>query len=361
MHIQWKPRRSLLPGIASLALLAGSASPLLAQRELCQPLPALRCPPAPCLTPVPAAPAQPGQPAPSAQVQPVPEPTFQMEQAAATGGATIALATSDTGYIDGAIPLTQFRLRFDAAYDDNRPDRAEFFYPKCGCFRMAGDPNAPGPIKPETSVDYQDIRSYIEVALNHRISGFVELPVRFLNPEQNENTSGLGDMDIGFKAALVACPDRFVTFQLRTYIPTGDADRGLGTDHVSLEPALLLYQRLSDRLALEAELRDWIPIGGTDFAGNVIRYGVGASYDVYRSCHLRVAPVVEFVGWTVLDGKEFSPDNGTQDAAGDTILNAKIGARVSGEHNSLYIGYGRALTGEVWYKDIFRLEYRLSF
>src|SRR4029077_20852552 len=32
------------------------------------------------------------------------------------------------GYIDGAIPLNQIRFRFDAAYDDNRPDRGEFCY-----------------------------------------------------------------------------------------------------------------------------------------------------------------------------------------------------------------------------------------
>ena len=29
--------------------------------------------------------------------------------------------------------------------------------------------------------------------------------------------------------------------------------------------------------------------------------------------------------------------------------------------SDLYIGYGRALTGDVWYKEIFRLEYRLIF
>ena len=27
----------------------------------------------------------------------------------------------------------------------------------------------------------------------------------------------------------------------------------------------------------------------------------------------------------------------------------------------LYVGYGRALTGEVWYKDIFRVELRIPF
>ena len=31
------------------------------------------------------------------------------------------------------------------------------------------------------------------------------------------------------------------------------------------------------------------------------------------------------------------------------------------EVRDLYAGYGHALTGDVWYKEIFRLEYRLKF
>jgi hypothetical protein len=282
------------------------------------------------------------------------------ESALALGGPTTARAESNVGYIDAAIPRTMFRLRFDAAYDDNRPDRAEFFYAKCGCF--AG---APGPPLAETSVNYQDISAYLEAALCNRFSAFVEVPVRFLDPELNRVSDGLADMNAGFKWAFVACDERYLTFQLRTYIPTGNSERGLGTDHVSLEPAFLAYQRLTKRLAVEGELRDWIPIGGTDFAGNVIRYGVGLGYDIVQAHTLRITPIVEFVGWTVLGGKELAvagTTSSTLDASGDTIVNVKLGTRVTvGDHNDFYIGYGRALTGDVWYKDILRLEYRLIF
>lgn len=299
---------------------------------------------------------------------------------AAGGGAFAAsgAAASATGYLDNPIPITTFRVRYDSAYDNNRPDRAEFFYGKCGCFRVLGaDPNAPGPPAVETKVDYQDIRAYLEAAFDNRASAFVELPVRFLNPEKNENATGFGDMNAGFKYAVIACPERYVTFQFRTYIPTGDADRGLGTNHVSLEPGVLLQQQLSDRLILNGEVQDWIPISGTDFAGNVLRYGVGLTYIALDSCNYRVMPVAEFVGWTVLDGKDFAvPGNNTdpmagrvQDASGDTIVNAKLGVRFGfGEagpgslsQSSLYVGYGRALTGDVWYKDVLRVEYRLTF
>src|SRR5262249_42377113 len=146
------------------------------------------------------------------------------------------------GYIDSAVIRTRFRQRYDAAYDMNTPDRAEFFYPKCGCFgnlqnfaqflsigtrngrpfingidaaRAAGwDPRALGPQHPanrplaagggQTRVDYQEISSYLEIAANRTTSGFIEVPARFLNPTLNRNTYGFSDMNMGFKHAFVA-------------------------------------------------------------------------------------------------------------------------------------------------------------
>jgi hypothetical protein len=299
----------------------------------------------------------------------------------AVGGETVAL--DGAGYIDDAIPRTMFRLRFDAAYDNNRPDRAEFFYAKCGCFKIAGqDPKAAGPPQIESSVDYQELSGYFEYAVGQRFSGFVEVPVRFINPEQNANETGLGDINFGAKFAMISEQDTVFTFQARAYAPSGDAFKGLGTDHWSLEPALLLYQRLGDRLSMQAELRDWISLDATDFGGNVLRYGVGVTYLAFNRENFRVMPVAEIVGWSVLSGKEVAvanaglinhPETATfavQNADGDTIVNAKLGVRVGFgaleergllSNSDLYIGYGRALTGEVWYKDILRVEYRMKF
>ena len=304
----------------------------------------------------------------------------------------VQTASSNVGYIDDAIVQTQIRLRYDAAFNNIWPDRAEFFYAKCGCFRETGaDPHAPGPAPPlnggnpattrfiETSVDYQDISVELEYALTPDFSVVIEAPFRFLNPEVNDNTSGFADMQVGFKQALVSLPNDYLTFQLRTFIPTGDARRGLGTDHVSLEPALLYYKQLDERMSLEAELRDWIAISpssgaGTgfkdDYGGNVVRYGLGLAYDVFKceQCGRKISPVVEVVGWTVLDGLASRSINGTgatamvKDATGDTIVNLKLGTRVYFSRcDSFYAGYGRALTGDAWYEDIARLEYRRTF
>jgi hypothetical protein len=237
---------------------------------------------------------------------------------------------------------------------------------------LVRDPNARGPaiggsLASETSVDYQDISGYLEVAAGCNFSGFIELPYRFLNPEVNANTSGLADINAGFKYALINNPEQVVTFQFRTYFPSGASTHGLGTDHYSLEPGILAQQLFGKSLLVFGEFKDWIPIDGSDFAGNVLRYGIGASYNLTPCSDFLVAPVVELVGWSVLGGKELvnSPGLGApfvKDASGETIINAKVGVRLGyGPYGNLYVGYGRALTGDWWYKDIVRVEYVLNF
>ena len=56
---------------------------------------------------------------------------------------------SMVGYIEDAGIHSQIRLRFDAGFGNTAPDRAEFFYAKCGCFKTwpvpYTDPEGPGP------------------------------------------------------------------------------------------------------------------------------------------------------------------------------------------------------------------------
>lgn len=269
------------------------------------------------------------------------------------------VSDSSVGYIDPAIPGDVFRFRYDTNYNDRRPTRAEFIYPK-------GGPAGPGLPDPEPSIDFQDLSAYFEKAFSERFSVFVDVPVRFLNPERNVNHAGFSDIDAGFKYAVIRNDDWVGTFQFRTYAPTGNSHLGLGTHHVTLEPAFLSYNRLADRLALESEFRVWTPIGGTDFAGDIIRYGTGLHYDLFRTSHCTFTPAAEFVGWTLLNGKEtVVPPSGVafiHDAGGETIFNAKLGFFVKfGQRADVYAGYGRPLTGDRWYENTFRLQFRLFY
>jgi hypothetical protein len=80
-----------------------------------------------------------------------------------------------------------------------------------------------------------------------------------------------------------------------------------------------------------------------------------------------LSAVVEFVGWTVLNGGNAittNPPLSTSfvDATGDTIVNVKVGLRYQINcRGSFYAGYGRALTSQTWYEDVFRAEYRMAF
>ncbi len=355
---------------------------------------------------------------------------FGGSQGLASGAGTFS---SPGGYVDDAIPQTMFRLRYDAEDGINRFDRAGFMFGTWqeGSFHthaLVGngairgtflDSKATGTQILSNTVRDQILSGYMEYAFNKRLSVFLDVPFQFVHfgpniedgpsdqqagdqkqfPEHEVRNArsdpiGAGDVQVGFKYAFIACEDnRYLTFQLRGYAPTGDPGMGLGTGHYSVEPGFLAYQRLTDRLVLQGELIDWIPIQAGIGAGNVLTYGGGFGYDLIKRPKFRFTPVVEVVGWTCLGGTEavvgaipgtvtpatkngtpptadainvngtFVPDDhGFLEANGDTIINVKLGVRTYfGEHSDIYVGYGRPVTGSRWYDDIFRLEYRLHF
>jgi hypothetical protein len=270
------------------------------------------------------------------------------------------LADSTVGFIDPAHPANVVRLRYDPAWRGNRPTRAEYFFARTG-------PDGPGLPLPEPSVDSQDLSMYSEMLLTDELSMFVETPFRMLNPDVNANHAGLGDMTVGFKYALVSTEATVVTFQLRGYLPTGDARKGLGTDHVSLEPGLLALQWLGEGLVLEGEVRYWKALDGTrDFEGDLVRYGLGIHWAALDEEEWGIAPVIEAVGWTFLGGQQFEVfPSGSQailGASGDTVVNVMAGVRIDlGAGATMYAGYGRAVTGDVLFKELARVEMRMDY
>src|SRR5207244_1751204 len=102
-------------------------------------------------------------------------------------------------------------------------------------------------------------------------------------------SDGFGDMNAGLKFAFLASEEQVASLQVRTYVPTGMPKPSfLGTGHVTINPSILYYKKLTDRLIFEGDIQDYIPIGGSDFAGNVIRYGAGLSYRAFEGCRLKI-------------------------------------------------------------------------
>jgi hypothetical protein len=284
---------------------------------------------------------------------------------------------SVTGYVENAIVGTQIRFRVDAGFGNRVPDRAEFFYAKCGCYRFsqgdpAFDPDAPGPGGPgevESNLQFQSLFLDAEYALNPRVSVFGEFPFRAVRGVKLPTMGGFSDLRAGVKYAFHTSENHSLTAQVRNYFPTGDARRGMGTNHYSVEPALLYFQRLTPQMTVEGQFGSWLPVGGSagvpvssseGFAGKVLFYGGGAGYDLVPASPFRVTPVVELVGWRVLGG--FQTSLQPEKASGTNITNLKVGVRLGARGpGSFYIGYGIALTDQSWYEDIFRVEYRYVF
>jgi hypothetical protein len=288
---------------------------------------------------------------------------------------------SMVGYIDDATIASRVRIRFEAGFHDHVPDRAEFFYAKCGCYRdlpgsLSLDPAAPGP-RPGSANDVNFQQAYVqgEYAVGSRFSVFGELPVRWLQPQSFStpgpgfaNQAGISDLRAGAKFALIADARRTLTAQARVYAPTGKAENGLGTNHATIEPTLLYYEAFTPRFALEAQASDWQPLDGSagvpitspnKFSGNVFFWGVGPSFEVYRKGAVSFTPIVELIHWHVNGGFQTATP---ADATGTNIANLKVGARTYwNATNSLYVGYGHALTKASWYDDIVRVEYRFAF
>lgn len=264
--------------------------------------------------------------------------------------------------LDSSQPVTVFRLRFDSAYDLEKPDRAEFFW--------AQTVNGKGPEFAERSVDYQDVNFYMETAMGDGALGvFTEIPIHVLEPSVNENTMGLGDIVVGTKTVLMDRDEFQITMYLKTFIPSGLARRGLGTGHTSMEPGVLGRWQLDEHTWLHGQLGYWFPIAGDpDFSGEIIHYGLGLSHLLWewntdsKSCYKAVISTLEFVGWSVMDGLETDPDGTVDEPDSVGIFNIQPGVRIlCGQNKDFGVSASFAATSEHWYDQLVRFEFRWFF
>jgi hypothetical protein len=287
-------------------------------------------------------------------------------------------------FADAPRPVTQMRLRVDLGWDLRDPDRAEYFWakdrtnpqqigPGGPCGRTGSPGKGPGCVA--RSVDYQDISLYTEVAAGN-FGLFFEMPYRHMDPETGRistagccDVSGFADLNLGTKALLLDCELAQIAFQFKTFLPTGDFTKGLGTAHVSLEPSLLFALKLTSASYLQAQVAYWIPIGGDDlYQGEVFHAHLSWNCGLWHPCDsLLLVGTLEVNEWSVMGGAYTVPDfllNGKPVAASATtnMASAGPGARLF-ICNKIDVGVGTAFafTGSHWADELVRAEFRMRF
>jgi len=279
------------------------------------------------------------------------------------------IAAADTAFFqDAARPATQMRFRWDTGWDMTAPDRAEYFWAR-----------QTGPLGPHViarSINYRELRLYTEGATD-RIGVFIEQPYREvgvhespISPNPNDVTfSGFGDLNIGTKTLLLDCDLLQVSFQFKTFILTGAANKGLGTGHVSLEPAILNTLHLAPDTYLQCEIAYWIPVGGDSlYQGNIFHSHLAFNQVLWHLCRsVQLVGTMEFNEWSIINGNFTSPDvltggKGTPERARDTIFSLGPGFRfVICDRVDVGAGTAFAVTGDRWAEELVRAEFRWRF
>lgn len=259
--------------------------------------------------------------------------------------------------IESAQPGNNVTLRYDMAYGMDRPDRSEYFW------AQQGD----SPPLNEREVDYQQLR-IIREAGSGRFSLTTEYPIRFLDPDVNDNTAGIGDINIAPKIVLVDGKDWQLAHVFRTYIPTGSKRKGLGTGHVSLEPGALLRYAWTEDTNVFGQLKFWFPIGGDPgHSGPVCVYGFGWATNLCDSDTFAMIGTVEMTGVSYLDALATNSAGALVSNDSDTSFNLQPGMRFvlgpSGDLGLFELGVstGHALSINGQYEHQVRLDLRWSY
>jgi hypothetical protein len=264
-------------------------------------------------------------------------------------------------FVDGARPVTQTKMGFDAGLGYRQPDRAEYFWAQAN-----GSGKGPAPTSPylgELRVNDYEIYNYTEAATG-KFSLFVVTPYRSIYPEEAGHAAGFSDMNIGTKT-LLADTDLFqITFQFRTFIPVGNPTSGLGNGHVSLEPSLLLAVNLAKDMYLQGQISEWIPIAGDPgYAGAILHYHASLNHAFwYMNPAVPLIGTCEFNAYSFQAGSYTDPTLGQLKASDTTYASIGPGVRLV-FCNKIDFGVGTAfsITHEHFAGQLFRSEFRWRF
>jgi hypothetical protein len=259
--------------------------------------------------------------------------------------------------------VSQTRFRWDSGLDLMFPDRSEYFWA-----RSDGIGLGPRPVLPALTasrVNYQELTMYTETAVTPSLSLIIDLMYRTNSAVGASPGAGFGDMKIGTKTLMSDSELAQVSFQFLTYLPTGLSLKGLGTGHVSLEPSLIMGLKISDKTFLQAQIADWIPLGGfPGYAGTVLQYNFSVNHILWRPVRdVQLLGTFEMRGLTFLDGAYTDPVLGSnQLSVGGTYISLGPGFRLNiCDKMDFGTGAAIAVTDPRFAAAVIRTEFRYRY
>jgi len=276
-------------------------------------------------------------------------------------------AANASFFADYARPRTVTRLRYDNLEAMTRPDRNQFWINN---------------VKPtynnnrtitNLSARLQQVSLYQEAA-GERGSFFVEVPYRQINESWAPTQAGFGDVNFGIKSLLFDCEMLQVSFQMRTYMPSGNFMNNLGTGQFALDPSILTSLKLSPTTYFQGQFGNWIPLGGpggnSKVAGGIFYWLMSLNQVLwYATPDSPLIATLEMDGWSFENGgytpsilPNKKPHNPIPDGGGVSYFNIGPGFRQSICNRLDFGGAVTWATNDVhWAQPWFRFEVRFLF
>ena len=95
------------------------------------------------------------------------------------------------------------------------------------------------------------------------------------------------------KFALIFSPELQVERPSHGIFPNRRPQHGLSRHFFAVEPSLLAEAPCSDWVVLNGQVSYFLPLDGTDFAGEFVRYGVGLTFGNHKDKKWWITPVAE--------------------------------------------------------------------
>jgi hypothetical protein len=282
-------------------------------------------------------------------------------------------AANASFFADYARPRTVTRIRYDNLEAMTRPDRNQYWMNQVTLLRS--NPNRRF-VDPRARL--QQVYLYQEAA-GERGSLFVEYPYRQLNSNWEPTQAGFGDVNFGVKSLLFDCEMLQLSFQMRTYMPSGDFSHNLGTGQFVVDPSILTSLKLSPTTYFQGQFGNWTPVGGpggnSKIAGGIFYWFMSLNQVLwYATPDSPLIATLEMDGWSFENGgyTKFIPAGQTMakgfgtglvpDGGGVTYFNIGPGLRQSVCNR---LDFGGAITWATntahWAQPWFRFEVRFLF